>query len=372
MAKIIVSAVCAASVLPLSACSGCSSTTTYTITTSPNWQIRVSTADELDSSAYLLTHKEVASYSLSLSGGSNSIYSVEYYDDGTYTTTFYAMEYDWSAQDIPEELRIEDTTDYIYVYETVLYQPGAFVYGDERYEFVNKVTTISYFRSAGDNNLLPVYSMQDIVCVSANALQPSSLANCYIKMARQYTTYYSRDGVTAITSVEVREGDEDSSLESTSYSVSVGSEYSLFDASSLGIALRSMSQSGTNTFAVYIPVNGATAQYQAVWSSSVTVDRDTEGYSSIVAAMDEATESGYLLTGTNDDGELEYSFTPVTVSLVSDMTGPSTTYYYASISNTDLNTMRAVLMRVEETLTFSLGTIVYNLTSLECVEISAE
>ena len=369
LAKIIAAAVCAASVLSLSACSGCSGTTTYTTSTSPNWQIRVSAADELDGNAFWLTHAETAEYSLSLRGGSNNSYSVEYSDDGTYTTKLYATVYDWSGQDVPEDLRIENTTDYIYVYETALYQPGAFVFGGERLEFVNEIKTVSYFRSAG-NNLLPVYSMQDIKCVSANALQPVSLADCYIRMDRLYTTYYSRDGVTAITSVEVRDEDEESGFESTSYSASVGTEYSLFDASSLGIALRSMGQSGTNTFDVYIPINGAKAQYQAAWSGPVSVDRNSGDYSSIVTAMDAAEEDGYLLLGTNDEGKIDYSFTPVTVSLVSNMTGPSTTYYYASISNTDMNVGRAVLMRVEEALTFSLGTVIYNLTSLECLEIS--
>ena len=364
IAKILALTVCAAGALSLSACSGCAGTVTYKTDTSPNWQIRVGNTDELNEQSYFMSHKEVATYSISLSGSNNSVYSVEYSDEGSYTTTFYAMEYDWSSQDIPEELRVEDTTDYIYVYETVLHQPGAYVMGSERHEFTNEVTTVSYFRSAG-NNLLPVYSSQDIKSTAPNSLSPSTIYGCYIEMDRAYETYYSRDGLTAVT--EVTRGDGD--VETGTSSAGLGTEYSLFDSSSIAVALRSMSQTGTQVFDIYVPVNGASARFQAAWGSSAVVDRNNQDYAPIVAAMDGAADAGYILPGENDEGTVEYSLTPVTLSLVSDMTGPTTTYYYASVTNPDLNTTRSVLMSMEEVVSFNLGTIIYDLTSLECVEI---
>lgn len=364
IAKILALTVCAAGALSLSACSGCAGTITYKTDTSPNWQIRVSNADELSEQSYFLSHREVATYSISLSGANNSVYSVEYSDEGTYTTTFYATKYDWNSQDIPESLRIEGVSDYVYVYETVLYQPGAYVMGSERHEFVNEVTTVSYFRSAG-NNLLPVYSSQDIKCLSPNSLSPSTIAGCYIEMDRAYETYYSMDGLTAITTVTRGDGD----VQEGTTSAGVGTEYSLFDSSSVAAALRSMSQSGTHVFDIYVPVNGASARYQAAWGSSAVVDRENADNAQIIAAMDGAAEAGYILPGENDEGVVEYSLTPVTLSLVSDMTGTTSTYYYASVTNPDLNTTRSVLMSMEEVVSFNLGTIIYDLTSLECVEI---
>ena len=75
--KILALAACAACTFTLSACGGCAGATTYTITTSPNWLIRGGSADELDASSYLLASKEVATYSISSSGGANDSYSAE-------------------------------------------------------------------------------------------------------------------------------------------------------------------------------------------------------------------------------------------------------------------------------------------------------
>ncbi len=362
-AKILALAVCAASAISLSACSGCGGTVTYTTTTSPNWQIRGSAADELDSSSVLLTNKEVATYSISFNGGSNSSYSLEYYDGGTYTTTFYATSYDWGSENIPAEYRQEGQSDYVYVYETQLTLSGAFVMGENRHEFTNTINTVSYFRSAA-NNLVPVYSRQDIKCTSPNSLQPGTLEVAYVEMDRAYETYYNRDGSAASVTLTARDDEE-----SGTAAASTATEYTLIDSSAMGIALRSMTQSGTHAFDVFVPVNGASARYQAMWGSSAEISREDVNYAQIVSAMDDAAESGYILTGLTD-GVRKYSWTPVTVSLVSDMTGPSTTYYCASVTNTDMNASRAALMRIEEVVPFNLGTIIYNLSSLTLEAIS--
>lgn len=358
--KFIAIAACAASITLLAGCSGCNAATNYKTTTSPNWQIRGGSADELSESSTLMTKRETAIYSVTHNAGANTNYSVEYAEGGTYTTVLYATTYDWNSQDIPEALRIENQTDCVYVYETTLQLEGAYVMDGNRAPFTTAVHTISYFRSAA-NNLLPVYSMQDIKTASPGSINPANLDSAYVEMDRVYETYYSRDGGTAIVHAEAR-GDD--SIDNADVTTGTGSEYSLFDASSLGIALRSMTQSGTPAFDVFVPTNGAGARYQAVWGASSAIARDNESYSSIISALDSAVDAGYILTGANDEGVREYAFTPAVVSLVSAMTGPSTTYYYLTVTNTDLNAGRAALARVEEQLPFSLGTLVYNLTSL--------
>ena len=367
--KIFALTVCAASAFALSACGGCGGTTNYKTATMPNWQIRNSAADELMADSYLYAGKEVATYSVAWSGGSNSTFSMNYDGESShFTTTFYATTYNWNVADIPEDMR-EEATDFVYAYETELVLNGSVTVGDATHEFTNEVTTKSYFRSAA-NGLLPVYSRQDIQSTSPNTLQPGSLESAYVEMTGVYETFYTRDGTSAYTkySSAIRYPGSESPSETTGvYNPGVGSEYSAFDASYLAVALRSMSQGGTHLFDLYAPVNGASARYQASWGGSSAVDSGNENYAGILSALNAATDSGYLLTGTNDEGARVFSWTPVTVSLVSDMAGPSNTYFYTSVTNADLNAGRAVLMRIEEVVPFSLGTIIYNLSSLELV-----
>lgn len=354
--KMFALALCAAGALSLSACSGCGGTPDYKTTISPNWMIRAGSADELDSSSPLFGHEERAVYALSHTGGTNSLFSFSS-EGGEYVVTLTADTFDRGAQEVPESVRAEGVTENVYKYSTQLTQPVTYTVGGESYSYTNRVTTVSMFLSAG-NNLRPVYSSQTIDCISPANLQPSSIENAYVEMKAEYRTYYNRDGSAAVTISATQDG------ASEQKSAGTGTEYSLFDSSALTVALRGMTQSGTHAFDVYIPVNGGAARYQAAWGSAAAIDRGDDARAALVAALDKASEAGYLLNGTDDEGATSYSWTPVTVSLVSSMTGPSTTYYIASVNNTDMNAGRAALMRMEETLPFNLGTVTYDLTSL--------
>ena len=357
--KIVALCLCAASAFALSACSGCNSTTSYKATTSPNWLIRTSSADELDASSPLLTYAEQSTYSITHSGAANGTYSFEY-GEGVYTTKLYAQFFNWSTDTIGEYAE-DDLREYVYVYETTLTLPVTVVVGDERSEqFVNEISTVSYFASAA-NNLRPVYSKQDIKSVTPNVLQASSLSGSYVEMDCIYETHYSQDGRNATTSVTYRSGGEGSTS-----TASTASEYTVIDSSALAIALRSLTQSGTPTFDVYVGVNGSSARYQAAWGSAYTLDREDASLTSVISALDDASDDGYLLTGLTD-GVRQYSVKPVVVSLVSSMAGPSTTYHVASVTNTDMNAGRAVIVRMEETVPFNLGTLTYDLQSLTLV-----
>lgn len=361
IAKIIALSVCAASALTLSACGGCGGTIDYKTNISPNWQLRASAADELYENADLMTRKEVATYSISFAKGTNSYYSAEYSSEGSYTTTLYAMAYDWNAEAIPSNLRIENTTDYVYVYETELVLPVTYTVGDRSETITNNVTTVSYFRSAA-NGLTPVYSRQEIKGASPNSMQPVILEDAYVEMNRVYETWYSRDCTLAVTDVSGEDGVGESSK-----STGIASEYSVFDASSLQIALRGMTQSGAQSFDIYVPANNAAARYQTTWGSQTEISAEDESFSGVLTALGNAVSEGYLLTGTDSEGARKYSYVPVTVSLLSAMSGPSNTYCFATVKNTDMNADRAVMLRMVEVVPFSLGTITYNLSSIKLV-----
>ena len=358
--KVLALALCAGSTVLMAACGG---TVSYKTTTSPNWEIRNSAGSELTSDSERLTHKEVAAYEIKHEKGTNTYF--EYSEGGSYTTSFYAKEYDWNSSSIPEEFRVADTTDIVYVYETALSLSGTITVKGAKRTFENTVTTISYFRSANDN-LTPVYSKQDIVCTSPNSLTPADLASAYIEMDCVYEIYYSRNGKSAIVSTTDRSS---SQPETTEKKVSASSEYSVFDASYVAVAMRSMTFSGTHTFDLMRAVEEQTSRFTASCGGKTKLDREDEEYAAIVSALDSAVESGYLIAGADEDGVINYTYNQLTLGLSSDMPGPSSAYWYAHVSNSDLNTCRAALIRVSETIPFGLGSLVYSLSSLTYVEI---
>ncbi len=355
IAKIIALAVCAGSVLTLSACSGCSGTVDRSTNTSPNWLLRGSTADDLDASSPLMQNTETATYSVSFEAGGNTNYSVSYSEDGSYKTELSATNYDWSQSSIPTELRAEGQTDCVYTYVTELSLPVTFTVGGESASFTNEITTVSYFRSAA-NNLQPVYSRQQIHCYTPNSINPATVELAYVEMNITYETWYSRDGGTAVTKSSAEDG--------STKTAGTATPYSLFDASGLAVALRSFTQKGTHTFNVYVPSNGAAATYTASWGSAADIAADDENFAGIRDALNAACDSGYLLTAAGEDGARTFNYTPVTVSLTGAMSGPSNTYYFATVKNSDLNTGRAVMLRMEEVVPFNLGTIIYSLKSV--------
>lgn len=361
IAKIIAVALCAASAFSLSACSGCGGTIDYTTNISPNWQLRESSADELFENAELMTRKEVATYSVSFTKGSNTRVSAEYSEEGSYTTTLYAQSYDWNDEAIPANLRIENTTDFVYVYRTELSLPVTFTVGDRSETFTNTIITESLFRSAA-NGLSPVYSRQEIDGASPNSMQPAVLEDAYVEINRVYETWYSRDGAYAVTNVSGTDG-----VEEGSRTAGISSEYSVFDSSALQMALRGMTQSGSQSFDVYIAANNASSRYQTTWAAAAEISAEDESYSGVLAALESAADEGYIIPAADDEGNHKFTCVPVTVSLVSSMSGPSNTYYFAEVKNSSLNANRAAMVRMVEIVPFNLGTIVYNLSSLKLV-----
>ena len=340
MIKAVAVSACAAGICLLTACGGCGGSIDYNINTRPNWQIRGSGADDLHENSALLTRSERAVYSVSKTEGGNGNVALEYGEGATYEISLGAKTYAWDDESIPENLRITGNTkytDYVYVYETSLTLPGKYTVKGESFEFTNAITSICLFRSAA-NGLTPVYSKQDVVCYTPQSLAPASIDDAYVQLNRVYETWYSRDGAHAEYSIELREGDKGGDVESGNYSAAVGTQYSLFDANQITAALRAMSQSGSYSFEVFMPVNGKNSSYQANW--------------------------GTIITEPGEDGKRSYALTPVTLNLSAEMAGTSSSYYYCSVTNADMNCERAVLAQINETLPFNLGTAQYKLSSI--------
>jgi hypothetical protein len=349
----------------------CSSSSATSSVTSANWDERVIKNDLSDTSSWF-TNKEVATYSIDFTEGSNSSYSINYFTDGSktaeYKTEFYAISYDWASSDIPEEYRqVAGTKENVYVYTTSLTISGSYKMknGDAEKAFDDSIQTVCYFRSA-KNNLQPVYSKQIVHSTSPASLVADNIENTYVELVGVYETYYNKD----CTQADVKTYDKDNALTEEKV-VTLDGSYNLFDTTELGTAMRALtlSSSGTYLFDVLIPINGSYATYQAVGSSAAYLDSDNADEKQIIDALDASSPDNYIFANAEKDGASVYSYNTATLSLVASLPGPSYTYWYATVPNNSFNSARAVMLKVSSPVYFGLGTLTYTLSSLNLVAI---
>jgi hypothetical protein len=364
--KFIALALAVGSLTTLAACSSSSASSA----TSANWNERVIKNDLTDSSEWF-TKKEVATYSIDFTEGTNSSYSINYITDGSktaeYKTEFYALSYDWNNSNLPDDYKIAGAKDNVYVYTTSLTISGTYKMkdSDDSYAFDDSIQTISYFRSAKDN-LQPVYSKQVVKSTSPASLVADNLESTYVVMNNTYETFYNRSASQAT----VKTYDSANALTDTKQ-VAISSSYNVFDTTYLATAMRSftITSSSTLVFDVMVPINGELATYQAAGSASAQLNSENADEKQIINALNSASPEDYIFASTDDSGNKVYNYSAATLSLVASLPGPSYTYWYATVPNNSFNSARAVMLKVSSPIYFSLGTLTYTLSSLSQVTI---
>ncbi len=373
------------SVAALGAIAGCKNGNSNLKTaTSANWNVRTSSAVEYDSVDFWRNNKEIATYSVSFTKGSNKTYSVAYTPetaesdkyktyktDGAYSTAFYIdkNDYDWSAESIPEKFRKDDEKSIVYVFETTYTVSGKYVLsnGTEGDPFKDEITSVCKFRLAGEN-LKPVYSKQVIKTTAARNLSASTLEQACITVDAEHETFYNYKCNKAVTfTTNHKDGDK-----KTEKIYSVGGNYSVFDNSQLRIAARAMALSSTSTkvFNVAIPQSGITQSCSAAVSSSVQLTSETDEGAQIIGALDSA--EGYVFfkdNSTDENKPRNYRFNAVNFSINAKMSGPSVTNWYSSMENADINYTRCVMLKSVSPLSFGMGTLSYTLNGLKVEKI---
>lgn len=349
----------------------CGSSATSRTATSANWNERI-TSNDLTENSVWLSHKEVATYALTFTEGSNNTYSVEYVLDGSrtaeYKTEFYAVEYDWNDASIPEEYRVEGKTELVYIYKTTLTVSGKYTLTatGETKEFDDCIENVCLFRSA-NGNLQPIVSEQTVKSTAPATLAATTISSVYVETDAVYKTYYNYDCTQAI----IRTTDNISTAKTEDKTAEIEGYYSVFDTSMLGIAMRSftVTSGSVYTFDVMIPINGATAVYQASCGDATALNAEDGNDAKIIQALDDAQPDDYIFVGADDDGVKTYRYNAVTLTMVADMPGPSYTYYYANVPNNAFNTARAALLKISSPLYFGLGSLTYTLSSLSYTKI---
>lgn len=351
---------CAA--VTLSACGG---QVNLKAETSPNWNAVVSSGDLYEGSEWL-TRKETAKYGVTFVKGANSAYSVSYVTDGSkeagFTTELYATEYDWNSSSVPEKYRTEGT-EYVYVYKTSLTLFGTYTLAStkETKDFEQSVLCETYMRSAS-GNLQPVYSQKTIKTCAPNSVTPTTISSVYAEMDCVYKTYYKKDCSEA--TVYLTDNlSPDESGEKVIEGLNDG--YSLFDASSLGMVMRSFSSNaGNNLFGVLEPINGVKSQYSATGAAAGELKEDDEEQKKLIGALENSTPADYIFVG-----DKKYPYNSVTLSLNAAMSGPSYVYWYSAVKDKNFNATRAVMLKVTENLPFFLGSLNFTLETLNYTDI---
>lgn len=300
--------------------------------------------------------KEVLSYKVSheAAEGTSGTFTVDY-TEGSYRTEFYATKYNWNESNIPENYRNEKQ-EIVYVYKTTFSAKVQYTLRGEKSEiFEDSTEETCYFRAAG-KNLQPIYSHQKIKSHSVANFQPTSLENAYAYLECEYTNYYDIT-CNEVTSIIKSGGKEDKKT------VNAGaSRNSLFDTSSLSIAVRSMKLSASSSQVISLySATGGIVNYTVAGADTALSDSEK-------TALSEKLQSAGLYEIKTDDKGNKSSVSAVaaTVSLAEgNLRGTTHTLWYAAIENGDNNVSRSTLLKMSLSLGYGMGNLVYTLDEVE-------
>lgn len=358
IASIIAAAVATASLAGCmgdSGCSGCGgSKVSNNALTNSNWYIQ--TGYKGIQSYFVDNDHETLVYEVTADTKSNGYYKVEY-ENGVYTTDFYATEYTWDDESVPEEKR----TEIVYCYKTEFTISGKFVMGENVKEFTDSVKSECYFRSAY-KNLQPVYSKQEIKSTSPAAYRPANLEGAY----KEYDVVYENLYNYACTSVTSKKTGGEETTEKT-YGKLNKTSNTLFDNSSLYIAVRSMklSDSLSQSIDLFNAASGGISTIKLAGSGAEIEKEELAKISSALAAKDL-----YLPVTKDEEGNdiEDKGVSTVAVSISydgGDMSGTTQRVWYAALNDADNNAARCTMLKLEMPLPFSLGTLNYSLKEIQ-------
>lgn len=299
--------------------------------------------------------KEIIRYSVNLERSvESSSYTVDY-SEGSYTTEFYATKYNWNDDKIPEKYRT-DKEEIVYCYKTVFSAKVQYTLRGEKSDvFEDSTVEECYFRAAG-KNLQPVYSHQKIISHTPANFQPSSLENGYAFLDCEYTNFYD------ITCNEVasfiRNGDK-----TEGKVVNAGAcKNSLFDTSSLTVAVRSMklSSNSAQTFSLY-SANAGICDYLVSGTDASLSDKEK-------TSISEKLQSAKLYEIKTDDKGNKSSVSTVAATVTradGPFRGQPNTIWFAAIENDDKNVSRSTMLKTSLSLGYGMGTLNFVLDEVE-------
>ena len=243
-------------------------------------------------------------------------------------------------------VQLEEQKDKTYVYKTeftidVVYTLA----GQDPVTKQDKITTKVLFEAAADN-FAPTYSEKTIVCHSPlNVSDPEKVEECYYGgEAIEYSvvTTYAKDsseGTSVKTNLKTNQAE--------TLSFKKGSKYTFFDNEQLPFALRAISSSVTTAkIKTYSPFPEA--------SQTIAISFASEAESAL--DFDNLKING-------EEKKKSYSYREASMKIDATNSGVTQKLYIATKA-----TERNMILKMETPLSYSLGTLVYTLSSIDRTE----
>ena len=352
----IIAVTLAAGCVFMAGCSGCNGASKNVAPLASNWYTSTSYRNIQPTFVWdgegEFQYKEQISYDVTFKKPStgNSTYSVNY-ENGTYTTEFYARKFDETLIHEDHKSGYEGKNIIAYYYHTEFSATVTYTFGNKDSDPMEaNIVTDCYFLSVEDE-LRPLYSKQVVKSPSPAALQAGKLEDCYTLFDEAYETFYSYNGSSAITQIT----DNINTKITTKVRGVGGTHNSLFDVTSLDIVLRALIGSGFNqTIELYTPLNSINSFTLSSPSTELGSEKET-----IATALN---KKGLYVPAENEekigDG---LKTTAVSITSNTQLQGVSQTYWFAKVENKRNNVGRATLLKISLPIVFNLGTLEYTL-----------
>ena len=309
---------------PLTLLSACSGGTPLSFTA--NWYRNTALGSSVNDTLEELT------YEVSFTPAENdSSFSVEY-DTGTYTTRL-----------INANIALSDgSTKEGYIYATELTISGRYRLGSEVSEdFSDRVSSSVSFLPVTDG-LKPVKSEKEVLSTSPIVSLPETLEGAIETYHYTYAVSYDA-ALTTATAVYTDLNAETPAPETREYAIDGTTTY--LDNEQILFALRGLSLSSVATFRTVNSVMGIVTE--------VSTGTSTTGPTSLKESVD------FTMDGTAVKTEIDAVQVPIIYQ--STPSGQQQDLVYAATTDTNNNTYRNVLLRMEVPVLQSLGTLVYRL-----------
>ena len=309
---------------PLTLLSACSGGTPLSFTA--NWYRNTALGGSVNDTLEELT------YEVSFTPAENdSSFSVEY-DTGTYTTRL-----------INANIALSDgSTKEGYIYTTELTISGRYRLGSEVSEdFSDRVSSSVSFLPVTDG-LKPVKSEKEVLSTSPIVSLPETLEGAIETYHYTYAVSYDA-ALTTATAVYTDLNAETPAPETREYAI--GGTTTYLDNEQILFALRGLSLSSVATFRTVNSVMGIVTE--------VSTGTSTTGPTSLKESVD------FTMDGTAVKTEIDAVQVPIIYQ--STPSGQQQDLVYAATTDTNNNTYRNVLLRMEVPVLQSLGTLVYRL-----------
>ncbi|MBO5328384.1 MAG: hypothetical protein J6B04_04355 [Clostridia bacterium] len=335
---------------------GCAKVGKVVANTSANWYKNTTYPNVQQTTLNGSHEKLIYSVKLAENSATNTKFSVEYDSNCTYVTEFYAENFNWNEGTLSEYK--QDKQEVLYVLKTELTLSGKYVLtatGESTPTFNDGVTSVCYFRSAGQN-LEPVYSSIEVHSTSPKTLNPKTVAEMTIKMDYLYKTYYNSDCSQATTVYT----DLTSGANSAEVKKVIGglneTGYSVFDNASVYFAMRALNTNSSTYSKIISVVQPAEGVYKNYGISSsgegALPDSQTQIKEALVGA-------GYITA------EETVKYNAVSSTLQAEMSGSPHTAWFASVSNATQNWCRSTMLKLLVPLSYNLGVMQYDLKTVE-------